>query len=161
MRERPERPLYGGPEAKRKADLREASATSSTGTLTDDRKIYRTGAYKTRRDNQNSNVFWSMDPAFNQPGYWIREHHLYEKGSFSSLITEAMPEAEALAKIETLERDAQVKFPPADMSYLDHQWIGNAYRDAAPLDQNPLHVKDRTDKALKILKSRKPPKLGL
>ena len=161
MREGVEGPLYGGPEAERKTHLREAAAASSARALTDDRKIYRTGAYKSRRDNQNSNVFWSMDPAFNQPGYWIREHHLYEKGSYSALISEAMPEAEALAKIEILERDAQLKLPSADMSYLDHQWIGSAYRDATPLEQNPLHVKDRTDKALKILKSRKPPKLGL
>lgn len=128
--------------------------------MTDDRKIWRIAAYKAQRDNQKSNLFWSMDPAFNQPGYWIREHHLYDKGSYSALISEAMPEAEALAKIEQLEHDAQLKYPPADMGYLDHQWIGSAYRDATPIDQHPRHMKDRTEQAMKILKSRKPPKLG-
>lgn len=102
-----------------------------------------------------------MDPAYNEPGkYWVREHDLYETGSYSKLVTDSLPEREILNIMKEIESANAKKYPQADDSFRDHRWIGS-HRDAALLTEHPDYGADKREQALKNLKSRKRPGLSL
>ncbi len=129
--------------------------------MSDLRKIFRTAAYKIGKDGHDHVFFWSIDPAYGEPGFYVREHDLYAKGSTSTPITKALPEKEALGIVEEIERDTARKYPQADDTYKDHRWIGSNYRDAPLLINHPLREAEKTQQVLKDLKARKPPGLRL
>lgn len=126
------------------------------------RKIFRTEGYRTRHNGRDCTVFWSLDPAFQQDGSsGIRQHFLYDKGSSSHLVSPTMPERDALTEIEKIEREAAGTLPRADANFVENMWIGSGYADAPHVSAHPLHDEQRREQAMKILKARKPPKLGL
>ncbi|HYD17719.1 MAG TPA: hypothetical protein VEF76_04485 [Patescibacteria group bacterium] len=123
------------------------------------KKTFRTAGYRTKKDGKDCTVFWSLDPSFGQDGSWIRQHFLFDRGSSSHLVSGTLPDRDALAKIEEIERDAAARLPLASPDFVDNQWIGSGYREALPLMYHPLREQDRREEALRSLKSRKPPKL--
>jgi hypothetical protein len=125
--------------------------------MADVRKIFRTAAYKVKKEGKDHVMFWSIDPSYWQPSLsYVREHDLYEKGSTSLLVTGDIPPIEALRKIEELERDAKAKYAPADETYKRHQWLGDNYRDAGPWTEHPALQAHRTEETLKRLRAQKP-----
>lgn len=125
--------------------------------MSEDRKTLRTDAYKSRKGYEF--CYWVMSPAYQKPGYQIRQHDVAQRSSLSSRIADEMPEREALLKMAELERSAQAtmtRIDDEDPAVLER--LGDDYRNAAP--HAPLSQAILTGMNATALKNRpKPPKL--
>jgi hypothetical protein len=77
----------------------------------------RSDAYLVKKPGQVAKYyFWTIDPVYGGPGYYIREHQ-QETGGYgrsSMRVTEDMGEAAALAKLAQFDRDAAAQYPRCD-----------------------------------------------
>lgn len=126
------------------------------------RKVYRTNAFKVDdgQYSKEATVFWSLEPTFMQPGlFYVRKHELYKGGSWSGGVSpDELPEKEAVALMLEIEREAALKYPPADPDYLNHMWLGREYREALHISK---HQGYSADIIRERLRAKKPPGLGL
>lgn len=129
---------------------------------TEPRKVYRTNAYRVDdgQYNKEATVFWSLEPTYMRPGkFYIRKHELYQSGSWSGGISsDNLTEKEAIVQMLEIERDAALKYPPADPAYMDHAWMGREYREAQHISKHHGHSSGIIHERLR---ARKRPGLGL
>lgn len=112
-------------------------------------KTFRTSAFYTDGHGGYLYRFWIMSPAYNGPGYQIKE---YEKGAYSgctSRIADHQQERDALQYLANLERSGGKKVTGKDLDDL-----GPEYRDAELFtDYHDAIVSERTHD---ILRKRRP-----
>lgn len=100
--------------------------------MTDDRKSYRTAAYHNRERGYDFR-YWVMSPAYQKPGYQIKEHNVAERSGFVSRIHDELSEQEALIKMAELEKAAAEKFRTVDADIPENlRRLGDDYKNAEP-----------------------------
>lgn len=100
--------------------------------MTDERKSYRTAAYHNRERGHDFR-YWVMSPAYEKPGYQIKEHNVAERSAFVSRIDDGLSAQEALIKMATLEQAAAAKYRTVDDSNEDNlRKLGHDYKSAEP-----------------------------
>jgi hypothetical protein len=120
--------------------------------MSDKEKTYRTSAFYTNGGGGYLYRFFIMSPAYQKPGYQIKEH---EKGVYCGAvirIADELSEREALVKLAELERDGQAKCKIVTGKDLDE--LGPDYHEALFFaDQHEAHL---ADKSYENLKKRRP-----
>jgi hypothetical protein len=120
--------------------------------MSDKEKTYRTSAFHTDGRGGYLYRYWVMSPAYQKPGYQIKEH---EKGVYCGAtlrIEDSLPEREALAKLAKLEADNGAKGKVVTGKDLDE--LGPDYHEAKFFaDQHEAFV---ADKSYERLKKRRP-----
>lgn len=115
-------------------------------------KNYRTSAFYTDGGGGYLYRYWVMSPAYQKPGYQIKEH---EKGVYcgaTSRIADSISEREALAKLAELERNGAAHGRKVTGRDLDE--LGPDYSDAQLFtDQHEANV---AEKVYEQLKKRRP-----
>ncbi|MEZ0260004.1 MAG: hypothetical protein ACAH80_03290 [Alphaproteobacteria bacterium] len=122
-----------------------------------DRKIYRSLAFTVMKDGVEHVVFWTVDPCYFSAGKaYVRENDMDPKYSVSKVVSEELPELEALRKIQQFEDEAAAKYPLATPGYENHRWMTETCRNAPPWREHPAIEKDQTRQKLDALKAKKP-----
>ena len=123
---------------------------------------YRTRAFH-KGENGNALHFWTIDPAYDKPGfYYIREHEAGKSHRYSARITGDITEREALHKIAELEQQATVKHAPADDNPENLRRMGDNYTAALPWRDHPVHLAEARQAELGRLRAKNgPPKFRL
>lgn len=122
-----------------------------------DRKIYRSAAFTVMKDGVEHTVFWTVDPCYFTAGKaYVRENDMDPKYSTSKVVSEELPELDALKKIQQFEDEAFARYAPAPAGYENHRWMTESCRNAPPWREHPAIEKDKTQQKLDALKSKKP-----
>lgn len=112
-------------------------------------KIWRTSAFYTNGGGGYLYRYWVMSPAYQKPGYQIKEHEKGVNCGSTVRIADSISERDALAKLAELERGGGRKVTARDLDEL-----GPDYRDAQLFtDQHEANV---AEKVYEQLKKRRP-----
>jgi hypothetical protein len=129
--------------------------------LNDNRKIWRTPAYRVEREGQAHVLFWvilrsGLDPEKS----FVTEHDLYQGGSTSKPVAEQMSHADALRRIAKIEREAEVKYPRVSDEAFKHPSVNWQREEMAPWREHPLYQQGMKDEVFQRLRAKKPPGFG-
>jgi hypothetical protein len=122
-----------------------------------DRKIYRSEAFTVMKDGVEHLVFWTVDPCYFAAGKaYVRKNDMDPNFSVSCVVSDELPELEALKIIQQLEEEAAAKYPKAASGYEKHRWMTESSRNAPPWREHPAIEQDLTRQRIETLKSKKP-----
>jgi hypothetical protein len=118
---------------------------------------WRTHAYPAERPSGYDYIFWVMEPAYQKPGYQIREHKIAPRSAFSSRIADGIDEREAMKMMAGLEaREARRTAPVAEDKLANCLGTEEPYRTASHIAAHPSVTTALTQQRLKELKGKKP-----
>lgn len=113
--------------------------------MADNEKTFRTSAFYTNGGGGYLYRFWIMSPAYQKPGYQIKE---YEKGAYSgatSRIADYLNERDALQKLADMERGGGRKVTGKDLDDL-----GPDYHAATLFtDEHAANIAEKTREQLR------------
>lgn len=123
--------------------------------LNDD--TYRTHAFPAERPSGYHYIFWIMEPAYQKPGYQIREHKIAPRSAFSSRIADGIDAREAMRIMAELEAREARRTAPADEARLSACLGTEApYYTGRHISAHPSVTTALTQQRLKELRGKKP-----
>lgn len=126
------------------------------------RKIWRTDAYRVKRDGEDHVVFWViLQSGLDPEKSFVTEHDLYKGGATSRPIADQMPHADAVRRIAEIERQADAQYPRIGEEALRHPSVNWQREEMAPWREHPLYQQGVKDEVLQRLRAKKPPGFGL